>query len=286
MAFSFKCLSPVRRSYVIFSYFSMIKFPDLSSVMIMHQRLYKVVFIFSLLFLMPGPTQAQRFYTNIFEVSQKMEKAISGIPAQRKDTLMLIGDTLLYMMDKKGKAEILFTGITDGSLTQLAQIWLYTALHYHKIKSIGVYSGGLRPDAINYRVVAALKRTGFNIQPVRGYANNPVYFFNLGRSFPDYTIFAKAIDYHYNPHEDYLVVPLNPDVDHLDYSRYGATVVIPYHWKRPDIWDDTQVEAMKYDEYCREIGRDMFFLAHYINLKIKEKAQEQKRSRKKKKKDK
>ncbi len=252
--------------------------------MIMYPRYFKVALIFSLIFLITGRAEAQRFYVDITDECQKLEKASSAIPAERKDTLMMIGDTLLRSLEKQGKAEILFTGITDGSLTQLAQIWFYTALTWHKIKDIRICSGGLRPDAINYRIVAALKRSGFNIQPVRGFSDNPVYFFNLGRSFPDYTIFAKAIDYHGNPHKNYLVVPVNPQVDHIDYTQYGATAVIPYHWERPDIWDDTQVESMKYDEYNREIGRDMFFLAHYIDQKIMAKEKSRKRAGKKKKK--
>ncbi len=213
-----------------------------------------------------------------------MEKDISTIPGERKDTLLLIGDTLLDMIQQREKAEILFTGVTDGSLTQLAQIWFYTALNYYKVRNIRVYSGGLRPDAINYRIVAALKRTGFNIQPVRGYSDNPVYFFNLGRNYPDYTIFAKLIDYHNNPHEGYLVVPVNPQVDHLDYAQYGAAAVIPYHWQKPDIWNDTPVETIKYDEFTRKIGRDMFFLAHYLNQRLQTIAKDKKRSGRKKKK--
>jgi len=230
------------------------------------------------------PSDAQRFYTDLYEHCQQLQKATSSIAPERRDTLMLIGDTLLKMLHEKEKAEILFTGITDGSLTQLAQVWFYTALSFYKIRNIRVYSGGVRPDAINYRIVAALKRSGFTIMPVQGYSNNPVYFFNLGRNHPDYTIFAKSIDYHLNPHEGYLVVPVNPQVDHLDYAAYGAGCVIPYHWKRSDIWDDTQVEAMKYDEYNQEIGRDMFFLADYINRMMKEQEKERKNTRKKKKK--
>ena len=243
-----------------------------------------MISLFVLFFLIPGKADAQRFYTDLYENCQQLQKATSAIPQERRDTLILIGDTLLHMVRERGEAKILFTGITDGSLTQLAQIWLYTALTFNKIKNIRVYSGGLRPDAINYRIVAALKRSGFTIMPVRGYASNPVYFFNLGRRQPDYTIFAKAIDYHSNPHDGYLVVPVNPQVDHLDYAGYGAEYVIPYHWKRPDIWDDTQVESMKYDEYNREIGRDMFFLANYISRKMKEQAKQKKHSGKKKKK--
>ncbi len=234
-----------------------------------------------ILLLFPERTEAQRFYSDLYEHCVQLQKATSSLPAERKDTLMLIGDTLMKMLHEKGKAEILFTGITDGSLTQLAQVWFYTAISFYRIKGIRVFSGGLRPDAINYRIVAALKRSGFTIMPVQGYSNNPVYFFNLGRNHPDYTIFAKSIDYHLNPHEGYLVVPVNPQVDHLDYAAYGAEYVIPYHWKRPDIWDDTQVEAMKYDEYNHEIGRDMFFLADYISRMMKEHEKERKKKKKK-----
>ena len=205
--------------------------------------------LLSLLLLAPQDLTAQRFYGEIYEHCQRLIKETGQIPANRRDTLVIIGDTLLKMIQERGKAEILFTGVTDGMLTQLAQIWFYTALNYHKIKNIKVYSGGLRPDAINYRIIAALKRSGFIIMPVRGFSDNPVYFFNLGRNHPDYTIFAKSIDYHLNPHAGYLVVPVNPQANTVDYAQYGASAVIPYHWKRPDIWDDTQVEAMKYDEY-------------------------------------
>ena len=252
----------------------------------MHRNRTKAYFLLLLLFLFPGMPflKAQRMYADLYEICQKMEKEAALLPATRKDTLRMIGDTLLKMIQQRGQGEILFAGITDGSLTQLAQVWFYTALSYHKVKNIKVYSGGLRPDAINYRIVAALKRTGYNIQPVRGYSENPVYFFNLGRSYPDYTIFAKAIDYHNNPHEGYLVVPVNPQVDHLDYGSYGAATVIPYHWQKPDIWNDTPVEVLKYDEFSRQIGRDMFFLACYIDQQLRAQAKGKKAAARKKRK--
>ncbi len=241
-----------------------------------------IVVLLSLLFL-PYEGAAQRFYPVLYEECQHLTKEASHIPSSRRDTLRLIGDTLLHMLDTRGRGEILFAGVTDGSLTQLAQIWLYTALNYYKVSGIRVYSGGLKPDAINYRIVAALKRHGFTILPVQGYADNPVYFFNLGRMFPDYTIFAKSIDYHANPHDGFLAVPVNPAADQVDFSEYGACCVIPCHWQRPDIWDDTQVEAMKYDEYTFQIGRDMFFLAAYLSDKIKARQKEKRRARRRKK---
>jgi hypothetical protein len=118
--------------------------------------------------------------------------------------------------------------------------------------------------------------------PVRGYSDNPVYVFNLGRNLPDYTIFAKSVDYHLNPHTGYLVVPVTTEADRPDYTQYGAAIVIPFHWKRPDLWDDTQVEAMKYDQINNEIGRDMFFLAGYIQTKLKARKKKDKDARKRK----
>ncbi|GEM_PF-5667501 len=221
-------------------------------------------------FFVPLPRSAgQRFYPALYEQCQRLAGEEGLIPGARRDTLRLIGDTLLHMIRERGQAEILFAGITDGSLTQLAQIWLYTALNYYKVGNVRVFSGGLRPEAINYRIVAALKRQGFTIMPMRGYAKNPVYFFNLGRNYPDYTIFAKAIDYHTNPHDGFLAVPVNPAADGIDYHEYGACCIIPCHWERPDIWDDTFVEAMKYDEYTRTVGRDMIYLAGYLHERIR-----------------
>ena len=212
---------------------------------------------------------AQRFYQDLQDYCDQLAKEASSVPAPRKDSLKIIGDLLLEQQRDNSPATVMFTGRDNGSISQAAEIWLYTALHYYKLKNIKVYSGGIRPAAINYRIVAALKRCGFYIMPAGGYSDNPVYFLNLGRNYPDYTFFAKLIDYYTNPRDHYLVIPVLLEADSADYHRYGAERTIPYHWYNPSLWDDTAVESIKYDACIHEIGRDLFFLAGYLRDRIK-----------------
>ncbi len=219
--------------------------------------------------LQPREGVAQRFYQNLQEYCTRLSREISSVSAERKDSLLQIGDRILQMQQSKAPAEVMFTGVNNGSLSQLAEIWFYSAIHFYRIKNVKVYSGGIHPGAVGYRIVGTLKRCGFLIMPAGGTADNPVYFLNAGRNFPDYSIFAKAIDYRGNPHDKYLVIPLCPEADSINYRSYGAGAVIPFHWKTPSIWNDTAIESVKYDECTHEIARDIFFLANYIRQQDK-----------------
>jgi len=246
--------------------------------MTLFRRLIMVIFLFSLPFL-PG-IFAQHFYPGLREYCYRLSKEISSVPADRKDSLTRIGNYVMEIQQEHDDAEILFAGKKNASLSQLAEIWSYVASRYYKISHIKVCSGGITPGAFNYRVAAALKRCGFFIMPGGGYANNPVYFINLGRDYPDYSLFAKSLDYYLNPHAGYLVIPVCPGMDSVNYTVFGAQKVIPFHWKDPALWNDTPMETRKYDQCSHEIARDMFFLMNYIVEK--DKADKKKRRKKKK----
>ena len=235
-----------------------------------------------LLFIIQGSDlYAQRLYPELQDICSRLSHETSSIPAPRKDSLKFIGNYILQLQKDHSPAEVLFAGKNNGCLSQVAEIWFYTALHFYKIKNIKVFSGGIVPEAINYRIVGAMKRSGFLIMPAGGYSDNPVYFMSLGRNFPDYTIFAKPIDYRSNPHSHFLVISIQSQADSADYHFYGAEKILPYHWENPGLWDDTSVEPVKYDECIHEIGRDMIFLTGYIHGQLK--ADKKKKHGKKKK---
>jgi len=238
----------------------------------------KISTIVIFFFLLQGSSlHAQRFYQDLQEYCDRLSKEITSIPGARKDSLKIIGDFILQLRQNHKSVETLFAGSSNGTLSQAAEIWFYTALHFYKVKNIKPFSGGIHPGAINYRIVGAFKRCGFFIMPAGGYADNPVYFLNLGRNYPDYTFFAKPIDYHSNPHSHFLVIPVFPEVDTVDFQQYGAEKTIPCHWKNPSLWDDTSMENIKYDACIHKIGRDLFYLAGYIRDRLKSEKKKKKK---------
>lgn len=147
----------------------------------------------------------------------------------------------------------------------MGQLWLEAAARYYGVGGISASSGGTEGTAFNPRAVAALKRAGFDVDvnPSDREAN-PQYLVKMGRKIPGTIAYSKKYGDPFNPQTDFVAVMVCSEADQSCPLVDGADARFSLPYDDPRYFDDTPSETEKYDERCRQIARELFFLMEYV----------------------
>jgi len=181
------------------------------------------------------------------------------IPAERKDQLQQLADFVRDHVQAGKPARLTFICTHNSRRSHLAQIWAQTAAAYYGIADVETFSGGTEATAFNPRAVAALKRAGFSIpDPAAG--TNPHYRVVFANDADPLDCFSKVYSDSPNPTADFCAVMTCSQADKNCPMVNGASRRIAIPYDDPKAFDGTPQESEKYDERCRQIGREMFYL--------------------------
>lgn len=187
------------------------------------------------------------------------------IPDERKTALTDIGDYIIEEQIKDGTATLLFICTHNSRRSQMGQVWMETAAAYFGVKGISASSGGTEGTAFNPRAVAALERAGFGISKnTTGMNENPQYLVHMGTSLPTILTYSKKYSDPFNPQSDFAALMVCSEADRSCPVVDGADARFSLPYDDPRYYDDTPSEELKYDERCRQIAREVFFLMNYV----------------------
>jgi len=155
------------------------------------------------------------------------------------------------------RARLNFICTHNSRRSQFAQVWAQTAADAFGLP-VESYSGGTEVTACNLRTIAALQRAGFKIKSSG--EDNPVY--RLHYSDKDHPIiaFSKVHDDDFNPSDHFAAIMTCSDADENCPFIPGADIRIPLLYIDPKYSDDTTDEGEVYDDCCRRIASEMFFI--------------------------
>lgn len=224
---------------------------------------------------------AQPFYTKLTEYTSTLPSEFNKIPGERKEILEEIGDFILAQNDKKSTVQLLFICTLNSRRSQFAQVWAQTAAYHYKLKNVKAFSGGQNETAINFRILEALRKAGFEITASEVYSQNPVYLLSMGRRYPDIFIFSKKYDYWNNPHMDFASILCSKDLFEMQLEPDGSNKAIYLPYEDIHIFDSSANNYLRNDEICRQIAREMFYLMDYVkNSKNNQKKKKEKKKSK------
>ena len=141
----------------------------------------------------------------------------------------------------------------------MCQLWAQTAAYYYGLPDIRCFSGGTEATAFNPRSVRALRKAGFEIVQT-DHETNPVYEVRHTKDIEPVKSFSKKIDDDSNPKEDFAAVMTCSDANEACPFVPGAAFRIAIPYKDPKEADNTPAEELSYDERCRQIAIEMFFV--------------------------
>ncbi|MCK4853495.1 MAG: hypothetical protein KAT31_04525 [Bacteroidales bacterium] len=138
---------------------------------------------------------------------------------------------------------------------------------YYGINNVKCYSGGTTPTYVNPRIIKALNNTGFHISKKDDASNGPGYYLNFGKTSVDFELFSKRYDHPMNPDSGYIAISLCYNPDECCPISFGADEQLTIPYDDLQKYDNSSLESVMYDEQCRRIARDMFYMMDFVNGK-------------------
>jgi arsenate reductase len=190
-------------------------------------------------------------------------KGFGTIAEERKRELRKLALLIRAKQASNEPANLTFICTHNSRRSHMGQLWATTAAAWFGIDSVGTFSGGTETTAFNPRAVAALARAGFVLETPGG--DNPRYRVTYGPDGPVMQCFSKKYDDPCNPKEGFAAVMTCSEADRSCPVVLGSALRVAIPYEDPKAADGTPEEAQRYDERCRQIATEMFYLLSQVN---------------------
>lgn len=201
-------------------------------------------------------------YPNLENYISKLLSGFGSISKDRKKDLQEVADYIRTKLSAGEPAKLNFICTHNSRRSHLAQIWTQTAAAYYDIERMTTYSGGTESTAFNPRAVAAVERAGLRVEDPGG--ENPKYKVYFSEEAEPMICFSKTFDDAVNPDKNFATIMTCSDADENCPFVPGAEFRKPITYVDPKEADETDREAKVYDERCRQIGTEMFYMMHLV----------------------
>ena len=181
-----------------------------------------------------------------------------SIPEERKRALDKVARFIESRRRNAEPANLIYICTHNSRRSHMGQLWAATAAAWYGVSDIGTFSGGTEATAFNPRAVAALERAGFVIDDPGG--DNPRYEVTYGPDATEMVCFSKTYDDPSNPQKGFGAIMTCSQADESCPVVYGADFRVAVPYDDPKAADGTPEEAQRYDERCRQIATETFYL--------------------------
>lgn len=209
------------------------------------------------------PLPISTLYPSLAETIQKAHQI--SIPENRKKVLKVLIQYIQAKVDQGQEVNLNFICTHNSRRSQFSQVWAQTAADLYGIPS-NCYSGGVEVTAFNERAVNSLKRSGFRISSKEN-SSNPVYFLFYSDDSEPIVAFSKVYDDPINKASRFAAVMTCDHADENCPFIPGTEQRIPVRYEDPKAFDDTEIEAEKYDERSMQIASEMLHVFSQIKKK-------------------
>lgn len=201
-------------------------------------------------------------------VFSKIEEQIKGLKTQsitdeRKIVLQPLIDFAQSKTSKNQHIRINFICTHNSRRSHLSQIWAQTMAHYFNINNVLCYSGGTEATALFPMAAETLRKSGFEIKTLSE-GSNPVYSIKYAENEHPIIGFSKKLDDDFNPKSEFAAVMTCSQADGGCPFIAGAEKRIPITFEDPKAFDNTPLQAEKYNERSLQIATELFYVFSQI----------------------
>jgi len=189
----------------------------------------------------------------------EVAKELTAVPAERRLVLDEIAGTINAQLEAGKPARLTFICTHNSRRSHMSQIWAQTAAYYYDLDKVSAYSGGTEVTACNCRTITAMRRVGFDIQDATT-GDNPIYLVKYAKDRPVIRAYSKLYNADSNPKSDFIALMTCSAADKSCPVVKGSIARYPIHYADPRLCDDTPTETAAYNERCRQIAREMFYI--------------------------
>ncbi len=181
-----------------------------------------------------------------------------------KERLVSLQALVNYIQDKKNSGELIhlnFICTHNSRRSQLSQVWAQVMITYFEVAA-KCYSGGVEVTAFNERAISSLKSAGFKVE--KEGEVNPYYSVFFSVENEPLLAFSKLFDDEVNPKGAFAAIMTCAEADaNCPFIPGAYRISLPYD--DPKDFDDSPVEAEKYDERSHQIATELFYVFSQIN---------------------
>lgn len=192
---------------------------------------------------------------------------LGTVSKERKEVLDAIAIDVASQLKDGKTAKMTFICTHNSRRSHMSQIWAQTAAYYYGLDKVQTFSGGTQATACNCRTVAAMRRVGFAIEDATT-GDNPIYVVRYSNDRPTIRAYSKLYNADGNPKRDFIALMTCSVADKSCPVVQGAVSRYAIHYADPRLCDDTPTETTAYNERCREIAREMFYIMSEVRRRL------------------
>ncbi len=194
-------------------------------------------------------------------MNEQLKKYITSLEAEAlhiADERKVVLDEIRNYVKSNEGVKLNFICTHNSRRSHLSQIWAQTLADFFNIK-IETYSGGTEATAFHPNAVGAIQRAGFGVE--KEGEDNPHYLIKSGDSATGMVCFSKKFDdTPPNPSKDFAAIMTCSEADADCPLVSGASARIKLFYQDPKISDGTPEESATYDERCRQIATELYYV--------------------------
>ena len=191
-------------------------------------------------------------------------KEFNTISVERK---LILEQITQYISEKKSinkPINLVYICTHNSRRSHFGQIWAKVAANYYSIDNVKTFSGGTEATAFNINAINAINRICFYIEKKNDNIN-PIYYIYYDKNETPITCFSKVYIDDENPKSEIAAIMTCSDAEENCPFIPGVELRIGTTYDDPKAFDNTTLQDAKYDERCKQIAIETF----YIFSKIK-----------------
>ena len=210
--------------------------------------------------------ETQTLFNKIATFCESLEGEFDLIPSARKEKLLSLSQYFSDKFENEETPKAIVICTHNSRRSHLGQVWLAIGAAHYQLPEIETFSGGTEGTAFNPRAVQALARVGFEITSEDLTISNPRYNIFWADGMKPYQAFSKKYDDAPNPKEKFAAIMVCSEADEACPFVVGTDFRLSLPFEDPKDFDGTDLELQKYDERCRQIGREMLFVLRQVKF--------------------
>ncbi|WP_425398508.1 protein-tyrosine-phosphatase [Aeoliella sp.] len=192
-------------------------------------------------------------------VIESLRTQAENLSPERRELMDEAAKHVVQQLEQGEHADLVFICTHNSRRSQFGQVWAKVAADYHGLQNVRTYSGGTETTACNLRTVQSLRRAGLEVVATST-GDNPVYLAQYAENRPAIQLSSKIYSDQPDELRPFAAMMCCSDADEKCPVVEGAAVRVALHYVDPKESDGTARESATYDERCRQIGGEMFYL--------------------------